>query len=367
MIRLAIPTIDSQEERAVLAVLRSGFLVQGKTVAKFEEAVARYLNVKYAVAVSSGTSALHLALVAFGIGPGDQVIVPDYTFPATANVVELTGAKPVFADIDPITFNIDPKTIERLITKKTKAIIPVHLFGQSADLTPILRLAKKYKLKVIEDAACVLGAEYKGRKCGTIGDIGCFSFHPRKVITTAEGGMVVTNNRSIAGRLKILRNHGIDNKGNKIDFVMPGFNYRMTEIQAAMGLVQLKRIPGLIRSRRKVASMYDAQLGPMEWIKTPSTPSDNTHVFQTYIIQIPGNIDRDRLIAHLRKNGIEANFGTYALHRLTFYKNKYRLKVGQFPVTEKVFHSSIALPVFEHLSVGQIRKIAASLRFRYQQ
>ena len=362
MIRLAIPSIDSQEERAVLAVLRSGFLVQGKTVAKFEEAVARYLNVKYAVAVSSGTSALHLALVAFGIGPDDEVIVPDYTFPATANVVELTGAKPVLADIDPATFNIDPKAIERLITKKTKAIIPVHLFGQSADMSPIIRLAKKYKLRVIEDAACVLGAEYKGRKCGTIGDIGCFSFHPRKVITTAEGGMAVTNNKSAAERLKILRNHGIDYKGKKADFVMAGFNYRMNEIQAAMGLVQLKRIPGLIRSRRKVAGMYDALLAPMEWVKTPFTPSYNTHVFQTYIIQIPGNIGRDRLIAFLRKNGIEANIGTYALHHLSFYKNKYRLTPRQFPAAEKVFHNSIALPVFEHLSVDQARRITAILK-----
>jgi len=362
MIRLAIPSIDAQEERAVQAVLRSGFLVQGKTVARFEEAVARYLDVKHAVAVSSGTSALHLALVSFGIGPGDEVIVPDYTFPATANVVELVGAKPVFADIDPETFNIDAKAVEKLINKKTKAIIPVHLFGQSADMAPLMRLAKKYKLKVIEDAACVLGAEYKGRKCGTIGDIGCFSFHPRKVITTGEGGMAVTNDRSIADRLRTLRNHGIAHKGSKIDFVMAGFNYRMTEIQAALGLVQLKRIKALILSRRKVAGIYDSQLGAIDWIKTPSTPAYNTHVFQTYIIQISGAIDRGQLLRFLQQNGIEANFGTYALHHLTFYKKKYHLKASQFPVTEVVFQNSIALPVFEHLSVDQIRRITAILK-----
>ena len=362
MIRLSIPSIDHQEEKAVQAVLRSGFLVQGKTVAQFEKAIAGYLNVKYAIAVNSGTSALHLALLAFGIGPGDEVIVPDYTFPATANVVELAGAKPVLVDIDPQTFNIDPKVIEEKINKKTKAIMPVHLFGQSADMGPIIRLAKKYKLIVLEDAACVLGAEYKGQKCGTIGDIGCFSFHPRKVITTGEGGVVVTNNKAIAHRLRILRNHGISYKGNKIDFVAAGFNYRMTEIQAAMGLVQMKKMSSLIVSRRKVAGLYNSQLSTIEWVKVPFVPSYNTHVFQTYIIQVPKSVDRNRLISYLKQNGIEVNFGTYALHKLTFYKGKYHLKDSQFPVTEEVFKTSIALPLFEDLSIGQVKKIASILR-----
>jgi len=300
--------------------------------------------------------------LALGIGPGDEVIVPDYTFPSSANVVELAGAKPVFVDIGPLTFNIDPELIECCITKKTKAIMPVHLFGQSADMTAILLIAKKHGLIVIEDAACALGAKYKGQKCGTIGDIGCFSFHPRKVITTAEGGMVVTNVKSVADRLRILRNHGIEHKNNKIDFVAAGFNYRMTEIQAAIGLVQMKKLTALIASHRQVAGIYASCLNSIEWIKTPFVPFYNTHVFQSYIIQIPESFDRDRLIAYLRKNGIEANFGTYAMHRLTFYKDKYHLKAGQFPVTEKVFQTSIALPIFEHLSVGQIRKIARTLR-----
>jgi len=362
MIRLSIPSIGHQEERAVQSVLRSGFLVQGKAVARFEEAMAGYLKVPHAVAVSSGTSALHLALLAHDIGPGDEVIIPDYTFPATANVIELTGAKPVLVDIGPLTFNMDPKLIESRITKKTKAIMPVHLFGQSADLAPVMRIARKYKLLVIEDAACVLGAEYKGRKCGTIGDIGCFSFHPRKVITTGEGGVVVTHHQKTADRLRALRNHGISYKDNKIDFVMAGFNYRMTEIQAAIGLAQMKKIKSLIRSHQRVARLYDAQLSSLKWVKTPYTLPGNTHVFQSYIIQTPKSMNRDKLIHHLRQNGVETNFGTYALHKLAFYKNKYRLKDSQFPVTEEVFQTSIALPVFEHLSVYQIRKIAATLR-----
>jgi len=361
MIRLSAPSIDRQEERAVGAVLRSGFLVQGKEVKQFEEKIARYLNVKHAVAVSSGTSALHLALLAYGIGPGDEVIIPDYTFPATANVVELAGARPVFADIDPLTFNIDPKGVETLITKKTKAIMPVHLFGQSADVSPLMRLARKYKLVVVEDAACVLGATYKGRKCGTIGDTGCFSFHPRKVITTGEGGVVVTGNKPVADRLRALRNHGIEYKNNKIDFVMAGFNYRMTEIQAAIGLVQLKKISALILYHRKIAGLYDAQLRPIEWIETPAIPSYNTHVFQSYIIRTLRG-DRDKFIAYLRQNGIEANIGTYALHKLSFYKNKYHLKASGFPVTERVFRTSVALPLYEHLSGVQVKMIADTIR-----
>ena len=367
MIRLSIPSIDRQEETAVRAVLKSGFLVQGKKVALFEENIASYLNIKHAVAVNSGTSALHLALLALGIGPDDEVIIPDYTFPATANVVELAGAKPVVVDIEPSTFNIDPEAIEKVITKRTKAIMPVHLFGQSAHMDPIMRLAKKYQLKVIEDAACALGAEYKGRKCGTIGDIGCFSFHPRKVITTAEGGIIVTNSKSVAARLRVLRNHGMVNKNNKIDFVAPGFNYRMTEIQAAIGLVQIKKMDALICSRRKATGNYEAKLGAIDWVKIPVTPSYNTHVFQTFVVQIPPGVNRDQFIGYLRQKGIEANFATYALHRLTFYKNKYYFKAAHFPVAEKVFQTSVALPLFDHLSARQIQKITATIRkFRWK-
>ena len=365
MIRLAIPSIGLQEEIAVKEVLKSGFLVQGKLVARFEEAVAKYLNVKYAVAVSSGTSALHLALLALGIGAGDEVIIPDYTFPATANVVELVGAKPVFVDIDPVTFNINHKAIEQFINKRTKAIMPVHLFGQSADMAPIMRLAKKYKLLVVEDAACVLGAEYKDRKCGTIGHVGCFSFHPRKVITTGEGGVIVTNSKEMADRWKILRNHGIQHKDNKIDFLLPGYNYRLTEIQAAIGLVQLKKIDTLIHSRRKVASIYDEELSSVEWIKIPSTLACNKNAYQAYVIQMSQTIDQNSMINHLKKNGVEANFGTYALHRLSFYKNKYKLIAEQFPVSEEIFQTSVALPLHEHLGIDQIRRIVSILK-KYQ-
>jgi perosamine synthetase len=362
MIRLSIPTLDAKEEQAVRAVLKSGFLVQGKTVAQFEEAVARYLGVQNVVAVSSGTSALHLALLCLGIGPGDEVIIPDYTFPATANVVELCGAKPVIADIETDTYNIDPSKIERLITSKTKAIMPVHLFGQSADMGPVMAIARRHKLYVIEDAACSLGARYKDRLSGTIGDVGCFSFHPRKVITTGEGGIIVTRKKSHADALRILRNHGISATKKGIDFVRPGFNYRMTEMHAALGVVQMQRVSALIEARRKVAREYDKQLSVIPWVAPAHTAAYNTHVFQTYTIRVDAGIDRDRFIRYLRDNGVESNFGTYALHRLSFYKDKYRLDPADFPVAEQVFKTTVALPLFDRLTQRQIVSIAATIR-----
>jgi perosamine synthetase len=362
MFRLSIPSIGREEERAVAEVLRSGFLVQGKKVAEFEGAIAQYLGVKYAVAVNSGTSALHVALLALGIGPGDEVILPDYTFPATVNVVELTGAKPVIVDIEPLTFNIDPQKIEKAITSKTKAIMPVHLFGQSADLGPILAVARKHKLHIVEDAACVLGAEYKGRKSGTLGHVGCYSFHPRKIITTAEGGIIVTNIKAVAEQMRLLRNHGMIHGKNGMDFLTAGFNYRMTELNAAIGVVQMRKLTRLIAARRRVAKEYDRQLSDIPWVMTPQTPRSNTHVFQAYIIQVAKSVDRDRFMAYLRKQGIEVNFGTYALHRLSFYKSKYRLPADRFPVAEEVFKTTVALPLYEHLSKNQIRSIVDVIR-----
>lgn len=362
MLRLSIPSLGREEERALTEVLRSGYLVQGKKVAAFEGAIADYLGVKHAVAVNSGTSALHLSLLALGLKPGDEVIVPDYTFPATINVVELTGAKPVVVDIEPHTFNIDVDKVQHALTRRTKAIIPAHLFGQSADLGPLLKLAKKHGLHMIEDAACVLGAEYNGRKCGTLGEIGCFSFHPRKILTTGEGGMIVTSNKNLARQLRVLRNHGINYGKKGIDCVAAGFNYRMTEMSAAMGLVQMSKLSRLISIRQRIAREYTLALKDIPWITTPVTATGNSHVFQTYIIQLHPSIDRNRLMDHLKARGIEVNFGTYALHRLSYYKNKYGFKAKDFPITEKIFQTTVALPLFETITKNQIRKVSNTLR-----
>jgi perosamine synthetase len=362
MLRLSIPSLGSEEERAVTEVLRSGYLVQGKKVAAFEGVVADYLGVKHAVAVNSGTSALHLALLALGLGPNDEVIVPDYTFPATINVVELAGARPIVVDIEPHTFNIDVEKVQRAITPRTKAVIPVHLFGQSADLSPLLKLAKKHRLHVIEDAACVLGAEYKGCKCGTLGDMGCFSFHPRKIITTGEGGMIVTSKKNLAQQLRVLRNHGMTYGEKGIDLVAAGFNYRMTEMSAAMGLVQMSKLARLIGIRQRIAREYTQALKGIPWIKIPVTGTGNSHVFQAYIIQVYPSINRNRLMDYLKSRGIEVNFGTYAIHRLSFYKNKYGLKVKDYPVAEQIFQTTVALPFFEQITKNQILKVANTLR-----
>jgi perosamine synthetase len=361
MFRLSIPVIGSEEERAVRKVLKSGFLVQGKKVAEFETVVADFLGVKFAVAVNSGTSALHLALIALNIGPGDEVILPDYTFPATINVVELCGAKPVIVDIEPDTFNIDPEKIEKAITAKTKAIMPVHLFGQSADMDPIIRLGRKRKIPVVEDAACVLGATYNGHPCGTLGQMGCFSFHPRKIITTGEGGLIVTNNQRLAERLRLLRNHGMVHGAKGIDFLEAGFNYRMTEMSAAMGLVQMGKLSEIISDRQKVAAQYDRQLKALPWMSSPKVFSKNTHIYQAYIAQVDSSVDRNALLKYLKNQNVEANFGTYALHRLTFYRTKYQLKAKDFPVTESIFNRTLALPFFAGLSKNQIQQIVRIL------
>jgi len=269
MIKLAKPNISEEAIKKASDVIRSGNLVQGKYVKEFEESLCRYLNVKNAIVVSSGTAALHLALLVLDIKKGDEVIVPAFTFPATANVVEIVGAKPIFVDITLDDFCIDTSKIEEKITSNTKVIIPVHEFGQAAKMDDIMNIAKKYNLKIMEDAACALGAEINNKKVGTFGDLGCFSFHPRKAITTGEGGAIVTNNDVLAEKLRALRNHGISLVNNKVDFIYAGLNYRMTDFQAALGLVQLSEIENIIEQRIKIANLYDDKLSYNSKIKLP--------------------------------------------------------------------------------------------------
>lgn len=362
MLRLSIPSINEQEVRAIAAVLRTGFLVQGKKVAEFEKAIADLLDVPFAVAVNSGTSALHLALIAAGVRPGDEVIIPDLSFPATANVIELTGARPVIVDIEPVTYNMDPKRLEEAITSKTKVIMPVHLFGQSADMDPIMKIARKHKIVVVEDAACVLGARYKGKYCGTIGEIGCFSFHPRKIITTGEGGVIVTKNKSVADRLKLIRNHGMLYTPDGIEFEEAGYNNRLTEFQAAMGLVQLKKLNRIIRARQNGFKVYNLSLKGIPWLHTPVCAGPNTHIVQSYIVRVADDIQRNDLIRYLKENKIEAGIGTYAMHRIKFYKNKYKLQSADFPVADMAFDKLMSLPLYEGLSAKDMGMIAKRIK-----
>ena len=256
MIRLTIPSIDEADFEAVEAVLKTGFLVQGKHVADFESAIADYIGCDHAIAVSNCTAALPLALLAYGVRADDLVIVTAYSWISTANVIALCGAQPVFVDIDPQTFNMDVEqleiTLKRLMgnaetASRVKAIVPVDAFGQVANMPAITELASQYNLPVVEDAACALGATWDGKQAGTW-DVGCFSFHPRKAITTGEGGIITTNNREIADQLRSLRNHGADPNANSVDFIMPGYNYRLTEFQAAMGITQMQKLDRVIEA-----------------------------------------------------------------------------------------------------------------------
>jgi perosamine synthetase len=350
MIKLALPDIDEDELKEVKQVFDSKYLVQGDKVEEFENLVKEYLNVKHVIAVSSGTAALHLALTALNINEDDEVIVPDFTFPATSNVVELTHADTKFVDINLDSFCIDAVQIEKNITPKTKVIIPVHEFGQSADMDKIMQLAKKYNLKVIEDAACALGAEYKGKMVGTIGDIGCFSLHPRKAITTGEGGLVVTNNDETAEKIKILRNHGLSYVNGKPQFVMAGFNYRITNVQGAIGVAQMKKLKSINKKRAEIANIYNELLKGIKGITIPEEKSYGKHVWQSYHVLLDEKIDRDLLMLKLKEKDIETNFGAYAVHIQPYYKQKYNYEDSRYQNSIDAYMHGLVLPIHTELS-----------------
>ncbi len=365
MIKLAKPYISYKAIEKAVEVLRSGNLVQGKHVDKFESALRDYLNVKNAIVVSSGTAALHLALLALEIKKGDEVIVPAFTFPATANVVELVGAKPVFVDINLSDFCIDTSKIEEVITKKTKAIIPVHEFGQAAKMDDITRIAKQYKLKIIEDAACALGTEFENQKAGTFGELGCFSFHPRKAITTGEGGVVVTNDNELAQKVRVLCNHGISYKDGKVDFIAAGLNYRMTDFQAVLGIGQLKDIGDIIIQRIETANKYNNKLKEVNWIKTPHVYEKRKMVYQTYHVLLDDDKDRDKLVDYLKSKEIETNLGAQALPCLTYYRNKYKLKESELSNAVKAYRKGLALPMGDHITTEDITYISSTLEVMF--
>lgn len=345
-----------------LAVLKSGNLVQGEQVEQFERSLEDYLHCRHAVLVSSGTAALHLSLLAAGIKPGDEVIVPAFTFPATANAVELTGAKSVFVDIGLSDFCIDAQKIEAKISPKTKAIIPVHEFGQPADIEKIVATAARYNLKIIEDAACALGSEFNGKKIGTFGDVGCFSFHPRKAITTGEGGLIITDSPKMANRLKVLRNHGISVQGGKIDFVEAGFNYRMTDFQAVLGRPQLELLNEMVDHRLKLSQTYDALLGRIAWIDLPKNFPNRKMVYQSYHVLFEHGLLRDRAMELLQNNGVETNIGAYALNSLSYFKHKYRLEEDDFPNSISAYRRGMVLPIGSHLQADDIQFIAGIVK-----
>jgi perosamine synthetase len=343
LIRLAWPDVGAAEAEAVAEVLESGQLTMGPKVDEFEHALAEACGVEHAVVVSSGTAALHLAILALGIGPGDEVLVPAYTFPATANVVALAGARPVLVDVDPETMNLDPERLE--IGPRTKAIIAVHLFGRPAriELLPD-------GLLVLEDAAGALGARRQGKSCGGLGTLGCLSFHPRKIITTGEGGAVTTDDPQLADAIRRLRHHGIEPRG-EFEIAHPGLNYRLSDILCAVGIPQLARLDELLAERARIAAAYTERLHGL--VETPGADEGDVHGWQAYVIQVDSASD---VIKALREQGIEAQVGTYALHRLAAYRDQ-----GEFPGGSRVFDRAIALPFHTRLTETELDQIAEAL------
>jgi perosamine synthetase len=357
MIRLAVPDIGEEEVAAVAAVLRSGFLVQGPAVQSFERRVAATVGSAHAVAVSSGTAALHLALLALDVGPGDEVVVPGFTHPATANVVERTGARPVLVDIDLSTFNATAESMAAAIGPRTKALLPVHLFGLPAEMDGIRALAADRGLAIVEDAACALGATYRGRGCGSLGRIGCFSFHPRKVITTGEGGLLTTDDEGLADRLRRLRNHGQVMAGGRGRFLEAGLNYRMTDFQAALGCAQMDRLPAILERRAAIASAYAAALRDGPGVALPRIAAGAEPAWQSFVVVLREGIDRDAVLAHLRESGVETTLGTYAIAAQPHYRHHPPL-----PLSLAAQDRSLSLPLHTRLSDADVRDVVSRLR-----
>ncbi|HKQ48199.1 MAG TPA: DegT/DnrJ/EryC1/StrS family aminotransferase [Phycisphaerae bacterium] len=358
-IPVAKPSFDDAEERLVIESLRSGWVTQGPRVAEFERLVAEFVGAKEAVAVTSATTALFLALRVLDIGPGDEVIVPSLSFIATANSVVHAGATPVFVDVDPKTYNIDPDLIEPAITPRTRAIMPVDQLGMPADMDRINEIARRRKLRVIEDAACAIGSRYKGRPVGGDGDLVCFSFHPRKVIVTGEGGMITTNDKKLADHLRLLRHQGMsvsDLERHAADRVIietypeVGYNFRMCDIQASLGIAQMAKLNAFLEKRQAIARVYDRELSQFPQIEIPFVPKDATTTYQSYIVRLRGADARTRnaFLDELHHHCIATRRGLMAIHREPCHANG-RIS-GSLQHTEAATDQTVVLPMYTDLS-----------------
>lgn len=372
-IPISLPVTGVEEWEACKEPLMSGWLTSGPKVREFEQLFAGRHQVKHALAVTSATTALHLALVALNVREGDEVIVPAFTWVSTANVVLYCGAKVVFADIDPITFNINPEDLQKKITKKTKAIIAVHLFGLCADMDRIKEIAGE--IPIVEDGACAAGSGYKNTPAGGLGTIGCFSFHPRKSVTTGEGGMITTNDDRLADIMGMLRNHGASISEEQRhhgarpymlpDFNMLGYNYRMTDLQGAVGVVQIKKLDKFIDERQKWAEFYTSELKELVWLRMPLQENGYKHGWQsfvTFVDETKAPATRNEIMELLQQKGISTRPGTHAVHMLNFYKDKYGLKPEDYPGAMAANNYSMAIPLHNRMVADDFKYVVAAIK-----
>jgi perosamine synthetase len=373
-IQISLPSTGDQEWQAVREPLTTGWLTQGPKVAQFERVFAERHGVRHALAATSCTTALHLILAALGVGPGDEVIVPAFTWVATPNVVLYCGATPVFADVDRGTYNVDPADVARKVTARTKAVIAVHLFGLCADMEA-LRAAVPAHIPLIEDAACAAGASYRGRFAGSLGLAAAFSFHPRKSITTGEGGMVTTNDAKLADTVNMLRNHGASISEEQRhagprpyllpDFNLLGFNYRMTDLQGAVGIVQMTKLDSFISERERWARWYAAELAGIPWLRMPQWPTAGAHAWQAFVTYVDPDaapMPRNQIMERLQQQGISTRPGTHACHMLGLYRDRFRLEPGDFPGARDCDAQTMAIPLHNRMSAEDFQYVASALR-----
>ena len=369
MIPITIPLLGPEEEQAVMAVIRSGWVSQGPKVAEFERSVADYCGAAHAVAVSNCTTALHLALLVAGVGTGDEVICPSMSFIATCNSIRYTGAQPVFAEVDPQTYNLDPDAAEAAITPRTKAILVVHQIGLPAELDRFYALAAARGLKIVEDAACAIGSRYRGQPIGSHGELVCFSFHPRKVITTGEGGVITTSRVDYADQLRLLRQHGMSvsdtarHSARKVvieNYVCLGYNYRLTDLQAAIGVEQIKRLAGIVARRQELAAQYTKALRYHPWLRPPCVPDDADPNFQSYAVRLAPNapLSRDQLMQRLLEQGVATRRGIMLAHVEPACSD---LLPPPLPHSQEASQRSLLLPLYPQMTNADQQRVLAAL------
>lgn len=369
MIQIAKPYLTTDEAQAVYETVLTGWITQGPKVQEFEECFAEYVGAQYAVAMTSCTTALHAALAVSGVGPGDEVIIPSLSFIATANTVVNCGATPVFVDIDPATCNIDPGQIEAAITKRTKVLMPVHQMGWPVELDVIQKIATKYHLLLIEDAVCAIGSAYKEKRIGGHGNLACFSFHPRKVITTGEGGMITTDDAETAQKLRMFRHHGMSisdldrHQAQKVmieHYPTIGYNYRMTDMQAAMGIIQMQKLPQILEKRRAIAQQFNEAFSHIPCLRVPLVPDYVAHNYQSYWVEVLEDSprSRDALMQSLLEQGIATRRGIMAIHQEPCYLKYCRT----LPQTERITATTLILPLYPSMTTDEVQYVTKTLK-----